>query len=320
MRYFWWSVLCTMMLVSSASAQTYRISVNQFVEHPSLDAVLRGVQDGLQEQGVVAKFSVHNAQGNMATAVQIASQIAGEEPDLVLAIATPSAQACAQAVKKSPVLARVPLVFTAITDPVAAGLVEDLARPGKNITGVSDKLPVDKHLALVRECLPKLTRLGVIYSTGEANSRATVDAVRAEAERLGWTVVEAGVTKSADVYQAAKSLVGQVDAIYIPTDNTVVSTLESVIKVGTEAKIPVFSADVDSVARGTVAAVAFDYYLHGKQTARMLRRILVDGVAPGEIPVERQDALILHVNLKAAKAMGLDIPEAVRLRAEKLYQ
>jgi len=312
--------LCAVLLAVPAAAQTFRISVNQFVEHPSLDAVLRGIKDGLQDLGVIAQFSVHNAQGNMATATQIAQQIAGEEPDAVVAIATPSAQACAQAIKKSPVLAKTPLVFTAITDPLAAGLVEDLERPGRNITGVSDKLPVAKHMALVAEVLPGIKRLGVIFSTGEANSRATVEMLAAEARGRGWELVQAGVAKSADVYQAAKSLVGKVDAIYVPTDNTVVSTLESVIKVGTEARIPVFSADVDSVARGTVAAVAFDYYLHGKQTARLLHRILVDGVAPGSIPVEHQDQLVLHVNLKAAKAMGIAIPEPIRLRAEKIYQ
>ncbi len=319
MRRICLGVFWALLWVVPATAQTYRISVNQFVEHPSLDAVLRGVQDGLQKLGVIAQFSVHNAQGNTATAVQIASQIAGEEPDLVLAIATPSAQACAQAAKKSPVLAKVPLVFTAITDPVAAGLVDNWDRPGKNITGLSDKLPLDKHMALIRECLPKISRLGVMYSTGEANSQATVAALREEVGRLGWSLVEAGVSKSAEVYQAAKSLVGRVDAIYIPTDNTVVSTLESVIKVGTEAQLPVFSADVDSVARGTVAAVAFDYYLHGTQTAQLVRRILVDGKAPGDIPVEQQQELVVHVNRKAARAMGITIPDGVQARAEKIY-
>jgi len=314
------TALCILAFACQGYADTYAISVNQFVEHPSLDAVLKGFQDSLKAQGVNATYSVHNAQANMATANQIAAQIAGEKPDLVLAVATPSAQACAVATKKSPVLAVAPLLFTAITDPVGAGLVDDLQKPGKNITGVSDMLPVDKHMGMIRRFFPNLKKLGVIYNAGEANSKTTVAMVQAEGAKAGFEVVGASVAKTSDVYQAAKSLVGKVDAIYLPTDNTVISALESVIKVCEQEKMPLFSADVDSVQRGTVAALAFDYYQHGYQTGLMAKRLLVDKADPGTTCVETQQELILHLNQKAAAKMGVKVPEDVLKDADKIYK
>jgi putative ABC transport system substrate-binding protein len=301
-------------------AKTYNVSVNQFVAHPSLDAVLKGFKDSLKAEGVDVKYSVHNAQANMATCNQIAARIAGENPDLVLAIATPSAQACAVATKKSPILAGSPLLFTAITDPVGAGLVSNLEKPGKNITGVSDMLPVGQHIVMLRRFYPDLKKLGMIYNAGEANSRTTVAMVKAEGEKHGFEVVAATVAKPSEVQQAAKSLVGRVDAIYLSTDNTVISALESVIKVSEKERLPLFSADVDSVKRGTVAALAFDYYQHGFQTGLMAKRIMVDGVFPAEIPVETQQRLVLHLNLKAAKKLGVNVPEDVKKEADKIYE
>lgn len=320
MKKIFLTALLVLALACPGLAAPYAISVNQFVEHPSLDAVLKGFQDSLKAQGVEATYSVHNAQANMATANQIASQIAGENPNLVLAIATPSAQACAVATKKSPVLSVAPLLFTAITDPVGAGLVDSLERPGKNITGVSDMLPVDKHMAMLRRFYPGLKKLGMIYNAGEANSKTTVAMVQAEGAKIGFEVVEATVAKTSDVYQAAKSLVGKVDAVYLPTDNTVIAALESVIKVCEQEKLPLFSADVDSVQRGTVAALAFDYYQHGYQTGFMAKRLLVDKAEPATTCVETQQELVLHLNLKAAAKMGVTVPDDVKKDADKIYE
>jgi len=317
-------IIITAMIVLAMSctgfAKTHTVSVNQFVEHPSLDAVLKGFKDSLKAQGVNATIAVHNAQANMATANQIAAQIAGENPDLVLAIATPSAQACALAIKKSPSLSKTPLLFTAITDPVGAGLVDDLQKPGKNITGVSDMLPVDKHMEMIKRFYPGLKKLGMIYNAGEANSKTTVKMVTAEGARQGFEVVAASVAKTSDVAQAAKSLIGKVDAIYLPTDNTVISALETVVKVCEKEKTPLFSADVDSVKRGTVAALAFDYYQHGYQTGLMAKRLLADGADPASTAVETQKELILHLNLKAASKMGVTVPQDVKKDADKIYE
>ncbi len=300
-------------------AGSYQISVSQFVEHPALDAVLKGFRDYLAEREIAVTYKVHNAQANMATAGQIAGQIMGEDPDMIVAIATPTAQAVAQALRKAPHMQQTPFLFTAITDPVAAGLVSDLEKPGKNITGVSDRLPLDQHLAMVRRFFPELKRLGVLYNAGEANSKATVAGIRAIGEQRGFNVVEATVSKSSDVYQATQSLIGKVDAIFVPTDNTVVSALESAIKVCIQHQVALFCADVDSVKRGAVAAMGFDYYQHGRQTGAMAERIL-KGAAPGTMPVEYQKALELHLNLNFAAQMGVDVPSAIVESADKVYR
>ena len=312
-------LLALTMTPAMATAQSYQISVSQFVEHPALDAVLKGFQDYLAEEGVDAVYKVHNAQANMATAGQIGTQIMGEKPDLILAIATPTAQAVAQALKKAPHMKTTPFLFTAITNPVEAGLVEDLHRPGGNITGVSDLLPLDKHMGMVLRFYPELKRLGVLYNAGEANSKSTVQGIRAIGQEKGFEVIEATVSKSSDVYQATKSLVGRVDAVFVPTDNTVVSALESAIKVCTQTQLALFCADVDSVERGAVAAMGFDYYKHGRQTGAMAQRIF-DGANPGEMPVESQQELELHLNLTSAKQMGVTIPQALLDSADKTYE
>jgi putative ABC transport system substrate-binding protein len=308
-----------MSLPMMALAEPYQISVSQFVEHPALDAVLNGFRDYLAEREIAAIYKIHNAQANMATAGQIAGQIMGENPDMIVAIATPTAQAVAQALRKAPHMQQTPFLFTAITDPLAAGLVSDLNRPGKNITGVSDRLPLDQHLDMVRRFFPDLKRLGVLYNAGEANSKTTVAGIRKIGQDRGFTVVEATVSKSSDVYQATQSLVGKVDAIFVPTDNTVVSALESAIKVCIQHKLALFCADVDSVERGAVAAMGFDYYAHGRQTGAMAERIF-KGADPATMPVESQQKLELHLNLNYARQMGVQVPPAIVEAADKIYR
>lgn len=309
----------TILLATSAMAASPVISVNQFVEHPALDAVLKGLQDYFKDNGVNAEFKVHNAQANMGTATQIGQQMIGEKSDLLVAIATPSAQATAQALSKAPAGLKRPLLFTAVTDPVAAGLVEAIDKPGEFVTGVSDLLPVEKHLEMITTYKPDIKKLAILYNAGEANSKAIVASVKELSSKFGFTVVEATAPKTADVYAAAKSLVGRCDAVFIPTDNTIVAALESVIKVGTQNKLPIFAADVDSVARGAVAAMGFDYYKHGYQTGAMAKKIL-EGAAPGSLPVEFQKELQLQINLKAAEAMGAPAPEMLLKQASKVYE
>jgi putative ABC transport system substrate-binding protein len=312
-------IVLAVMVPVTALAQTYAISVSQFVEHPALDAVLKGFQAYMADQKMAVKYSVHNAQANMATANQIGHQIMGEKPDMILAIATPTAQACAQALKKNPHMQKTPMLFTAVTDPVSAGLVKDLKRPGRNITGVSDMLPVGRHLGMVKAFLPGLKKMGFLYNAGEVNSKILVPLFQAEGQKMDIEIVEATVSKSADVYQAVKSLVGKVDAVFIPTDNTVVSVLESAIKVCAQNKLPLFNADVDSVKRGSIAAMGFDYYQHGYQTGALAKRIL-EGADTAVTPVETQEKLTLHINKKAAVQMGVKIPAALLERADKTYE
>jgi putative ABC transport system substrate-binding protein len=251
----------------------------------------------------------------MATNTQIVSQIIGEQPDLVLAIATPGAQACAQKIHDTPI------VFTGVTDPVTAGLVKDLKNTGgKNITGMSDFSPMDRHVALIRELVPNVKTIGIIYNSGEPNAVPILKALKAEAAKVGINVEEATIANSSGVYQAAKSLVGRCDAVYVGTDNTVVSAIESAVKVCEDNHLPLIVGDVDSVARGAIAAEAVDYYKMGLQTGDMIARILVDGANPGDMPVEFLNDLNLHVNLKAAKAMGVTVPQSVLDRADKVIE
>ncbi|WP_421901616.1 ABC transporter substrate-binding protein [Maridesulfovibrio sp.] len=296
------------------SAQTYTVSISQIVEHPSLDAMRDGFKDRLKEAGFDVIYNEHIAQGNQATNIQIANQIKGENPDLVLTITTPSSQAVAQKIKDIPVL------FTGVTDPVAAGLVKSLMLPGKNISGMTDMSPVLRQVELIKEFMPDVKTIGTIYNAGEANSIVLTNLLKEICKDFGIKVEEASIANSSGVYQAAKSLVGKCEAIYIPLDNTVVSGLEAAIKVCRQNKLPIFSADTDSVERGTVAALAVDYYRMGLQTADMAARILGGKAKPADMPVETLQNLRLFVNEKAAAKMGVKIPTQVMNRADKVIK
>ncbi|GAB7022850.1 ABC transporter substrate-binding protein [Salidesulfovibrio brasiliensis] len=308
--------MCLVLLFAAAAAaqDTKVVSITQIVEHPSLDAMREGFKDRLTELGIKAEFKEHIAQGNPATSVQIANQIMGEQPDLILAITTPSAQHVVQKIKDRPI------VFTGVTDPVGAGIVAHLDKPGANVTGMTDMSPMHKHLELVREFVPDMKSLGVIYNAGEPNSVTLINLLKQFAEKEGIAVEEATIANSSGVYQAAKSLVGRADAIYIPLDNTVISALESAIKVCRQNQLPLFTGDTDSVERGSVAALAIDYRQMGIQTADIAARILKEGTDPATMPVETIKKLQLYVNVKAAESMGLDVPASALERADKVIK
>ena len=302
------------LLATPALAQNKTVAITAIVEHPALDATRDGVVAALKEAGFTPgqnlKVDYQSAQGSPATAAQIARQFVGQKPDVIVPISTPSAQAVAAATRD------VAVVFTAVTDPVGAQLVKSMDKPGGNVTGLSDMAPVGAHVDLIKEIVPAAKRLGVVYNPGEPNSVTMVKVLKDEAGKKGLTVVEAAANKSADVQTAARSLVGKADAIYVPLDNTVVSALEALTAVGAQAKLPVFSADTDSVARGTVASIGFDYFQVGKQTGAVVARVL-KGEKPGDIPVDLAKGTDLFVNPKAAAAMGVTIPDAVAKRATK---
>ncbi len=294
------------------------VAVTQIVEHPSLDAVNEGIQQSLAEAGYVAGKSLRwewqSAQGNPVTAAQIASKYAGANPDVIVAIATPSAQAAVSAAKNTPI------IFSAVTDPVGAKLVESVEKPGGTVTGVSDLSPIDQQLALIREILPEAKTLGVLYSAGEDNSVSLVKLIKEQAPQKGFTEVkETTVSASSEVAAAARSLIGSVDAIYVPTDNTVVSALESVVQVGQDNDVPVFAGDTDSVKRGAIAGISFNYHDVGRQTGEMVVKVL-KGTRPSDLPVEYVKAVQLFVNPDSAKEMGVTIPDAVQGRADEVVE
>lgn len=300
-----------------AQADGVTVAVTAIVEHPALDAVRDGIKDELEANGYKVggnlTFVYESAQGNPATAAQIARKFIGDKPDVIVAIATPSAQAAVSATSE------IPVVFSAVTDPLGAKLVSNFEKPGGNVTGLSDMSPIGQHLDLIKEVTPGAKRIGVAYNPGEANAVALVDLLKSEAPGKGLSIVTASAPKSSDVLAAARSLVGKVDAIYVPTDNTIVTALESVIKVGIENGIPVYSGDTESVNRGTIAALGFNYYDIGRQTGKVVLRIL-KGEKPGDIPVRIADGTDLFVNPAAAKKMGVSIPKSLVARATKVVE
>lgn len=308
------AVLSAAILSCGLQAKPVYIATTAIVEHPALDAVRDGVKEVLNENGYSGeqlKFTYESAQGQPSIAAQIARKMVGDEPDVIVAIATPSAQAAVSASKT------IPVVFSAVTDPVGAKLVPSLYQPGSNVTGLSDMVNVKQHLALIKEFIPSLKTVGVPYNPGEANSVAIVSALKAAAAEAGITIVESPAPKSSDVMIASKQLVGKADAIYCPTDNTIISAFESVVKVGIDAQIPVFAADTGSVDRGAVAAVGYDYGDLGRQTGALVIRIL-KGEKPGMIDVKMAEGTSLFVNPKMAARMGVEIPPAVLTRATKV--
>lgn len=295
--------------------QKVTVAVTAIVEHPALDAARDGVKKALEEagykDGVNLTFRYESAQGSPATAAQIAQKLAGENPNVIVAIATPSAQAVVTATQT------IPVVFTAVTDPVAAQIVKDRQAPGGNVTGISDFSPLEAQFELIKELLPSAKRIGVAYNPGEANSVALLNAIKALAPARGLQIVEAPAGRTADVSAAAQNLVGKVDAIYLPTDNTIISALGTVLAVGIDNKLPVFTGDTESVQKGSVASIGFDYFQVGVETGAVVVRVL-KGEKPGAIPVRNASGSNLVINAKAAAAMGVTIPPAVRARAKQV--
>jgi len=300
-----------------AFADEAYVAVTAIVQHPALDACRDGIRDELKangyEEGKNLKFVYESAQGNPGTAVQIAQKFVGENPTVIVPISTPSAQAVIAATSD------IPVVFTAVTDPLGAKLVANLDKPGGNVTGISDLSPVGKHLDLIRQIVPGAKRIGVPYNPGEANSVTLLKLLKEKAAPLGMEIVEAPAPKSADVQAAAQSLVGKADVIYVPTDNTIVSALEAVIGVGVDNKLPVFAGDTDSVKRGAVAAIGFDYYDVGRQTGKVVVRVL-KGEKPGDIAVQGIEITQLFVNPGAAQKMGITIPDSVIAGAKEVVK
>lgn len=304
-------------IAGAALAADKTVALTAIVEHPALDAARDGVKDELKATGFEAgknlKFEYQSAQGNPGTAAQIARKYVGEKPDVIVAIATPSAQAVVAATKS------IPVVYSAVTDPVAAKLVKTWDASGSNVTGVSDLSPLAKHLELIKKVVPGAKRVGVIYSPGEANSVAIVEALKKASAAAGLSLVEAAAPRTVDVAGAAQSLVGKADVIYAPTDNNVMSAFEAVVKVAQQAKLPVVAADTEAVKRGAVAALGLNYYDLGRQTGKVVVRVL-KGEAPGAIPSQVSQTFELHVNPAAAQKQGVVLSDELIKMAKVVVQ
>lgn len=294
-----------------------QLGIIQIVEHPALDAARQGFLDTMAEndytdgENLVVDFQ--NAQGDKNTLQTIATKFVNDQKDMVLAIATDSAVSMANETTE------IPILITAVTDPVTARLVNSLEKPGTNVTGTTDMNPVVDQLALIKELLPDAENVGIIYNTSEVNSEVQVKIAREAAPDLGLTLHEATATASSEVMQATQSLVGKVDAIYLPTDNTVISSLSAVLQVAEENKIPVIAGESNSVEEGALATLGIDYYKLGCQTAESALRVL-NGENPADIPVEAQKGADIVINLQAAERFGVTISDEMKAKAAKVIE
>jgi len=295
---------------AGGGGESYRIGINQLVQHPALDSATAGFKEAFSEAGVEVEFDEQNANGEQGTALTIAQQFASDDLDLALAVATPAAQAMAQNITD------VPLLFTAVTDPVSAELVDSMEEPGANVTGTSDAAPIEKQLELLKEIVPDAERIGIVYASGEVNSQVQVDQAREAAGPLGLEIETQTVTTVNEIQQAVEAL-GDVDAIYVPTDNMVVSGIASLVQVAEGKQTPVIAAESGTVEGGAVATLGIDYTELGRQTGEMALRILRDGEDPATMPVETATEFTYVVNEDAAERQGVTIPEDILAEAEK---
>jgi len=293
------------------------IGITQIISHPGIDAVREGFLDGMKAAGYTkeagTKYDFQNAQGDMSNAQKIAQKFVSDQVDLIFAISTPSTQAAAKATKT------IPIVFGAVTDPVSAGVVRSIRSPGGNVTGVSDVWPYKDQIALLLKISPDVKRLGVVYNPGESNSAFAMERIKQACKELGLKLVTAPVSGTGEVYAVAKSLVGRVDAFYSSADNTVISAVESLVKVAQEARIPCIAGESDSVQRGALATLGTNYYEVGRSSAKLATKVL-GGIDPGLIPVVEETKTDLYINLKAAKAMGVSVPQDLVKKAKKIYR
>ncbi|OEF99910.1 sugar ABC transporter substrate-binding protein [Vulcanibacillus modesticaldus] len=319
-------VLTTLLLFVGCSSDSanqpeqslIKIGIIQIVEHPALDNARKGFIDALKDAGYEdnkqVEFDYQNAQGSRDTLTTIAQKFVNDKKDMIFAIATPSAQAAAQQTDS------IPIVITAVTDPVAAGIVNSVEKPGTNITGTTDMNPVKDQLALIKKIKPEAKTIGIIYNTGEPNSEVQVNLAKTVASELGLELELVGITSSTEVKQAADSLAMKVDAIYVPTDNTVVASLEAVISVAENNKIPVIVGEGEVVKRGGIITYGLDYYKLGYQTGEMAIKILKNESKPEDMPIETQKDMKLYINLNAAKRMGVEIPEKLLEKADEIFE
>lgn len=299
------SLISLHQLKADKKKDVFRIGISQFITHQSLDATREGFVDELAKQGYIEgkniEIDLQNAQGEQRNLKTISQQLA-ESSDVVLAIATPSAQSLANTTQTTPV------IFSAVTDPVSAKLVESREHPGGNVTGTSDQSSdaISTQISLIKKVLPKAKTIGILYTQSEPNSVVQKDEAKRLLEEKGFTVVEKTILDSNNVKAAAESLMAEVDMVFVPTDNIISSTMETVKQVSIKHKVPVFGGSTEMIAVGGLYNYGTNYEELGRQTARMLIRVL-EGEKPENIAVELPEKLELHTNKEMADALGIDI-------------
>lgn len=312
------TVLLGMMIIACGKQENIKkIGITQIVEHSALDKAREGfinaLSDGGYKEGENLKIEYQNAQGDQAIAQSIAESFVSGKKDLILAIATPTAQAAYNATKD------IPILITAVTDPVQAGLAKTLNKSETNVTGTSDATPIDKQFALIRELLPESKKVGIVYNTSELNSEVQVAQAKVIAQKYGLELVVKGVTAVNELAQVLDVLLKEVDVLYTPTDNLIVSATPLVVKKSLENKVPLIGCIEDQINQGALATETIDYYKLGYQTGEVAIRIL-KGEKPNDISINTLEKTDLMINEKTAKALGITIPETILKRAKNVIK
>jgi putative ABC transport system substrate-binding protein len=300
---------------NSSSNKQIKIGISQIVEHPALDSAKNGFIDALKEKGYEdgknIKIDFQNAQGEQANAQTIAKKFVSDKVDMILAIATPSAQAAYNATKDIPVL------ITAVTDPVQAGLAKSLEKSQTNVTGTSDNVPIETQFDLLKKLVPNAKKVGIIYNTSESNSEIQVNSAKKAAPGAGLEIVPMGITNVNDIPQSLSSLVGKIDVLYVPTDNMVVSSMPIIADQCFKNNIPIIGSEKGQVTQGALATTGIDYYKLGKQTG-LVAVDVINGKKPTDIAITTLSDMQLVVNTDAAKKLNITIPKDIEAKAEKV--
>lgn len=301
---------------TGASAKVVNIGIIKLLSHPALDAAQEGFVDGLNEAGYVIgeniAYDFNDAQGEKTNCQTIANKLVNNNSDLILAIGTDAALAAANATKD------IPILLTAVTDPVEAKIVASMEAPGGNVSGTSDLNPFKEQMELLLEILPEAKTVGMLYSSNEMNSKVQVEAATKEAKSLGLQVEKATVSSTNEIKQVVQGLAKKVDVIYVPTDNLLAKAMVSVSNDAIEAGVPVMVAEENLVDNGGLATIGINYYELGKQTAAQAVKILKGEATPATLPIELANVSdVVKVNEKTAKALGIEIPKSVLDKIKK---
>ena len=313
------AILVLTALLLTVALSMYRIGITAIVEHPALEAVRQGILDKLEENGLILgedfEELYQTAQGDMNTAVSIAKQFSNSNLDVAVGISTPSAQACANAMKN------IPVVFSAVTDPVGASLVEKLGKNSGNVCGISDMTPVRTQIRLMKLVLPEAQTVGIIYNSSEANSVSIRNSAKETCDELGMELVEIIGSNTSEMINALNAVVSSVDFIYIGTDNTAASSIAAIAKSAKTAQVPIMAGDIDIARGGGVLGFGFDYYNAGLETGEIVYKLLT-GIPVAEIESRliSADSLILYVDLDLANEIGIEVPANVVSRANIILE
>lgn len=318
------SVLLVMVLIISSltacgtktasKGDHFKIGICQLVQHDALDASYNGFVDGLKEAGYIDGENItldyQNAQGEQANCTTIANKLVTDNSDLILAIATPAAQACANATKD------IPILITAVTDPAGSKIVASNEAPGGNVTGTSDLTPIKEQMDLLVQLVPSAKKIAILYNSSESNSKIQADIAKEAATALGLETQDATVSSTNEVQQVVQSLVGKVDAIYAPTDNMIASSMATVAMVANENNLPVICGEEGMVSEGGLATYGINYYELGKQTAAQAVKILKGEAKPADMPIEYLENVNLTINKEVADKLGITIPKELEAKLQ----